>query len=450
MVRCGLDVMNSIFKYTALIALAAAVSACELSEKDKEDIGRAFNPPPEASPQPDPIIVESCYVDRFKQPEADVVKKVDLLFVTDTSSSLHDERGQIADGIDAFVRELPADVDYRIAVMLGHGSRGNHWGQIYKYKNAKLVLNSETMSLDEIRADLRSNLLNTAGDSHSDGGEMGLYSLYKSLSGGKLASIRAHGFYREDAALAVVFIADENDICAEYPAGVTPVVDPDGGEVKAKARDCAGITPAAVLGGLRELQGDRPLLVSGIVYVDPAKTPRGGENEVGYGYLDLIRLSNGIAIEMADARYREGLASIGALTTIKLSLMTEFKLSQSQVDASTIEVQVDGNTVNYTYQSPLNEVHILEGDAGGARSTVDVAYCQLKPQPTPAPEPTPAPTPVPTPAPTPTPTPAPTPTPTPAPCDPDICLPPRPSPTPVPSPTPTPCIDYDFCEGPAQ
>jgi len=43
---------------------------------------------------------------------------------------------------------------------------------------------------------------------------------------------------RPDAALAIVFVSDENDICYRYPASITPVVDGDKLEAPAFIRDC--------------------------------------------------------------------------------------------------------------------------------------------------------------------------------------------------------------------
>jgi hypothetical protein len=224
-----------------------------------------------------------CYSEKFIQPEKEILKSVDLLFVTDTSGSLDVERGAVANGIDSFVAELPLDADYQVAVMLAHGSRSNHSGRLWKHGNHPYVLNSKTMSLPEIRSHLHANLTNVSSDWHSDGGEVGLYSLQRGLDKGPLTSSRAHGFFREDAALAVVFISDENDICAKIPEGVTRVYDPDRLELSAFARDCKGVSPETVLEAVKTLQGDRPFFIGGILYNNLSTIKNNGENELGYG-----------------------------------------------------------------------------------------------------------------------------------------------------------------------
>src|SRR3954464_13220750 len=114
---------------------------------------------------------------------------------------------------------------------------------------------------------------------------------------GLLAKNRKYGFFRADAALAVVFISDENDICAKYPAGVTPVPDSWGIEPKAFKMFCGGITAEGVYSQLKKLQGDRPLAIGAIIYTGETAVPKGIQNEIGYGYTDMVRVGNGVAID---------------------------------------------------------------------------------------------------------------------------------------------------------
>ena len=60
-----------------------------------------------------------------------------------------------------------------------------------------------------------------------DGGETGLFSLNKAMGNDEYQVAQDLGFFRDDAALVVIFVADEQDICAEYPDGILPVPDPD-------------------------------------------------------------------------------------------------------------------------------------------------------------------------------------------------------------------------------
>ena len=333
---------------------------------------------------------QACFIEEHTQAPAELTKTIDILFVTDTSGSLYEERAGIAAGIDAFVTELPADVDYRIGVMLAHGDQTSWSGKLYQRGHEPVVLDSSTMDLATIREHLQVKLTQVRRDSETDGGEVGLYSMHRALRADRLAESRQAGFFRPGAALAVVYIADENDICSGQPEGVTLLPDPDGKEVPAAEKYCANVNAQSVLEELKTLQGERPLLVSGIVYNDPATVPVSGENEVGYGYLEQIELANGISIDLARGSYDVGLSQIGRLATIKLSLKTEFGLANSPVDEPTVGVTVDQVSVNHLFVEELNEVHLDKQDAGGALSKVSISYC-TKDEPEPEPSGSPPP-----------------------------------------------------------
>ena len=356
------------------IATIAFATACEPTEQAKKDIETAFTPdlPAEPSPPPAPPVQPYCYNKRTTQPEAQVTKKVDILFVPDTSGSLAEERTGIADGIDGFIQSLPADVDFQISVALAHGSLSSWVGKLYRYGNSPFVLKSSELSIAQIRGFLRDTMLRVAGDNASDGGEQGMYALQRLLAPANLAAAQAQGFFRSDAALAVVFVADENDICASFPEGYKPVPDPDGAEVKSFARDCAGITPESTLQKLKALQGQRPLVVSGIVYTDKVNYPKYGENEYGWGYMETVALSQGVSVNLANADYYNGLKQIGALTSIKLNLITEITLS-GNIDPLSVKVKVDGMEKPFNFIESTKTVHLVE--PGGAKSTVDVSWC---------------------------------------------------------------------------
>lgn len=360
-----------------------------------------------------------CFVEEFRQPTAKKYNQLDILFVTDTSGSLNEERPAIARELKEFVAQLPADINYNVALMLGHGSRGAHSSKLYKYKNDPYVLKSDELSIDEISEQLVYKMTHTKTDNFSDGGEEGLYSLQHAFDNGMKTAIGAHGFLRPEAALAVIFIADENDICAEYPAGVKPVADPDKVEPVAKTRDCEGISPARLYQTLLVHQNGRPLLVSGIIYNESSVIPKGGENEIGYGYLELIRMSGGVAVDLSGNRYHEGLAEIGSLVKDRLELVREHQIKNAdiaKIDPSTVKAFVDGREVEISYNEENGLVRLID-DAGRDNSLVEIHYClkSVEPEVEPVVDPVVDPVVEPTPEPNPTPTPEPTPAPEPDP-----------------------------------
>ena len=307
-------------------------------------------------------VERKCFHQWFLQPEENCPLKLDLLFVVDSSNSylLHEARHAIGEGIDGFLHQLEPHTDFRVAVMLGHGSKSAHTGRLWRAGTHPRVLRSDSMSNSTIREHLIANLEAPDQDPFSDGGQEGLYSFSRALDKDHLRQNREHGFFREDAALVVVFVSNENDICAQYPPGVTPVPNPNGVEAMAKARDCGRITPASVLARVKRLQGPRPFLVSGIVYNNLATYPHEGENEYGYGYLDLIALANGTSIDMADAAIERGLGTLGGVAATKIRLMTDFPLVRHHANASTIRVLVDDLPAEFTYDAEVNQVHVAQ------------------------------------------------------------------------------------------
>ncbi len=324
---------------------------------------------------PDPSFYKTCYTDSFKQASELLSKKTDILIVVDTSGSLSEERGKIATEIKALVQEIPSSVDYQIAIMPAHGSRSSLSGKLWSLQGEPLVLSSNKMSVEQISTSLGKSFLNMKGDSYSDGGEEGLFSLSQALSSNGIALARQQGFFRSDAALAVLFVADENDICYRYPEGLVRVPDPDNVEGPAFTRDCAYTTPSSVYAQLIALQQDRPLLVSGVIYTDLNTIKKYGENELGYGYLDIIALNQGIKVDLAQQSFHEGLKKIGELTQKRLQLQNRFALTHFQsIDANSLRVYIDGNLVKAEY---FEGGFQLFEQLGGPGSRIIANYCEV-------------------------------------------------------------------------
>lgn len=368
--------MKRLFRGTSVVALGLLMG-CELTLEEKGLIKEAIMEAPDGPPMVVPPTVEpECFNERFVQPEAEVTKKIDILFITDTSGSLDIERGEIANGIDAFVKELPVDTDFRIGVMLAH--EGTWSGKLYQESKEAVVLDSKKLTLTKIRDQLKTKLTKVKSENSTDGGEAGLYSFMRALDSDRLADSKAKGFFRDDAAWAFVFVSDENDICARYPAGVKPVPDSENLEVPAFKRLCGPVTPEAAYSKLNSVHHAQPFLVSGIIYNNPKTMPKSGENEFGYGYAEFISLAKGISVDMAGSHYREGLANIGRLASTKLTLIDLFTLARTEVDLTTLKTMVDGLVAPYEYRELTNQVFLPE--PGIAESIIDINYCLKVPE----------------------------------------------------------------------
>jgi hypothetical protein len=85
---------------------------------------------------------------------------------------------------------------------------------MFKY-GSDMIFSSKTMSVSSISSRLKDMVLHAPADDRGEQGEMASYSLMKGI-GANYAANQASGFFRPNAALAVVFVSDENDICAPY------------------------------------------------------------------------------------------------------------------------------------------------------------------------------------------------------------------------------------------
>lgn len=346
----------------------------------EKEIGDSFELDPKSNGS---TVNGLCYNDQYS-PEGNIIRKMDIVIVPDTSGSIVEERGAIADGFDAFLNSLPAEVDYRVGVVLGHSPRTQWSGSLYQKGTEPLVLDSQSMDTASLISALNTKMQSPATDNFSDGGEMGLHSLMRALTDNKEA-IQAEGFFREDAALAVIFVADEQDICADFPDGVIPVPDPQGGEDRSYNEYCLDgdsnltVTPQSIVDLIKEHQGDRPFVVGGVIYNNANTISLGGENEIGYGYKEAVELAGGINVDLASGDYGDGLTRLGKMAQVAVDPENSFNLKTAKVDPSTIEVLVDGQSVGYSYDGSVNQV-TLDVERGPF-SVANVKYCEKEESP---------------------------------------------------------------------
>lgn len=314
---------------------------------------------------------EKCFSETFEQPIVQT-GKVDVLFVVQTSDSIQPQRELISTQVQAFIESLPPTADFNIAVMLSHGSTSSLSGRLYRVESEPIVLKSTELANADIRTFLSQKLTQVVLDADAGGGEEGMFSLFNGITTpALLAESQGLGFFREDAALGVVFIADRRDICAIVPVGVPE--ETDSGKIAARIRDCEGLTAAGLTNRLALLKGAQAVQVSGILYADE---PAPAGKELGYGYLDVIALNAGVAIDIANDNIADGLASIAELAGQQMGGQTEFVLTHENIDPKKIIVTVNGVGATYTLNG--NVVTITSEIPAGA--TVVISYC-LKAKP---------------------------------------------------------------------
>ncbi len=243
--------------------------------------------------------------------------KIDFLFVEDASHSLDSRRSRLSEIIPQFITQIDPAIDYQIGVMLAHGGSSPHSGRLYAPMGSPLVLSSKLYRPHEVQT-LLSNTLNTIQrDVDEAYGEALLYSLSNSLTPEHLKEIRNAGFYRDNAALAIILITDDHDLC--YPTqsynstglqNFIPVTTAS--EMIGYRRYCINpstgrpsITSSKVFSWLKQFKGSKPLSLAGIVHRDGTKIPKGKVESIGYGVIELVQSDpNGILMEVADSDFR--------------------------------------------------------------------------------------------------------------------------------------------------
>ena len=372
-----------------------------------------------------------------KQPE-EISKKLDLLFVVDSSSSLDDEIKYIANGISQFVSQDFTDL--RIGVMLAHGGT-EHVGRLYNHSSSEpLILttgtgenefdisNPDTGHLELLRFKdaLNDRLTHLAGDIRSydwrgranyydSSGEVPLFSLQKGLTE-HLEENQQEGFFRDDASLAVFFVTDENDICS---ANLMPK-NPDGSIYFLQNEEQNFYNNGCLVNGenpytydkvynlLKNLKGSMPLVVSGLFYIDPASKPvtENKYNDIAYGVIDIVALSHNIdvdyddydpniisqlAIEIApigdetdnevSERIAHRMGDLGELVYNKIVLQNSFDLKIKkgfELVPKSVVVTVDGlvtpSTSQFDPHSSRATVFVEAGQQGAAGSHIVINY----------------------------------------------------------------------------
>ena len=391
-----------IVPFMVLLVGVSIVTGCgksvQLGEKAAPD------PLPVLPPTVTQPILKSCAeADRkhwsFVQPGPTETRRVDLLFVVDTSSSLEGERDQIAASIPSFVSKLKLGSDLRIAVMLAHGGASPLSGRLYSNFGAAKVIDALTLPINEVKTILGNNLRKVTKDEDEANGELLMYSLKRSLEPDRVAEIQAQGFYRPDAALSVVFVTDENDGCfspKDHGFTTFPDYKPSVGglEETAYKRYCG--LPLEVTGdyyewmdqALRAFKGKMPVHLGAITHVDPSKVPFTPTNEdsLGHGVIELIAKDpGGVLMDIADTSYDSGLEQLGDVVSQgQVNLFTHFQLSGGPLiwEASLLAT-VDAVKVSPKYNALDSSVDLLLSEAGRSGSQVDVSACLLGSKPSP-------------------------------------------------------------------
>lgn len=324
-----------------------------------------------------------CTVDNFQQPDAQNFAKADILFVQDTSGSMKDEWQRVALNIQHLMQQLPAGVDVRLGVILAHV--GQKSGQLFAGKNQPKVLSNQNMTNAQIGASLVATF--AAGSQQTDPalGEAAFHSLNDAITK-RLKDNQKAGFFRPDAALAIVFMSDEHEIGFPFPQFQAPGLPPRCDEYwedrfKRDYYDSQGLTLDVLISRLKKLKGEAPITTHAFVNITREDLFRNNDpnasclyDTLGYGYFEMIQKTEGVLFSIQDDR-TEGMIRIGRSVSDGLELIHDFRLSKpaDKVDPATIKAAVDGVRKPHAYDAPANLVHL--DDAGTFGSKIRIEHC---------------------------------------------------------------------------
>lgn len=142
----------------------------------------------------------SDQTDTFVQKAA---ARIDILWVVDNSPSMLQEQNDLAANFDSFIQFIDeSDVDYQIGVISTDLDLAGHQGQL---QGNPTIITRDTQP-DPASAFSQNIRVGTGGA----GNERGLEAAYHALSEPLISGANA-GFLRSDAALAIIFVSDEDD-----------------------------------------------------------------------------------------------------------------------------------------------------------------------------------------------------------------------------------------------
>lgn len=333
-----------------------------------------------------------CTVDRFKQPDAPpVAKKIDVLFVMDTSESMERHWQLIAAKIDSLTLQFPKGQDFRIAVILGNIEKNT--GVLFSAPGQPKVLDGLKLNNAQIMASLKKTFSNALIYDNTDwigAGEALFYSLHAAATT-KASAIQKQGFFRPDASLNVVFMSDDAEESYPYPSKqIWNLPNKCNWAHHERMRKTyyvpRKIDADTTYTALRKLKGDMPLVTNAFVNITRADVMTGNKEDAhciydtaGFGYFDIVKRSGGVLWSIHRDRSL-GLQAVGRMARVRNDIVHDFHLSKpsEKVDPASIRADVDGGTVDHTYRADTNVVHLE--NAGKAGSSVEIAHCEPVPQ----------------------------------------------------------------------
>ncbi|MCB0410879.1 MAG: hypothetical protein KDD22_00015 [Bdellovibrionales bacterium] len=334
--------------------------------------------------------------------------KLDVLFMVDTSASLYPEYARIASNISSFVRALPTETDLRFAMITGHGPElgamvdNQVWfGKFWTFPSTSGGEDQPVIPAGHLESDSSDSFTGSFFNEKISMNRLSEWLLTKFKGGvhrdhiphdkseaqGEALLANLNHFLktefhqnslmpRSDAALAIIFISDENDVCVDYQdyktlsqewmaKGKGPIrphyaTSKTGTDPSGITRDIhehnAYMSKNICFDGSQRIRYDlvgerlrklyntespdgRPVIVSGILHRTNEEIPASNDKyandrEMGLGYIDLIETFGGKAFPLSSTDSGKKLADIGDLSKFRMSYenIIPLKLNGKRLD----------------------------------------------------------------------------------------------------------------------
>lgn len=303
-------------------------------------------------------------VDTFEQASG---QRVDVLFVVDNSGSMQDEQDNLADNFANFIRGADQfENDFQIGVVTTDLESNGHQGRL---QGDPRIIRRGPDAEAQFQRNVR---VGADGSGQEPGLEAAKRALSNPLAFDTGVACRAdadcvepdrcvegvcggynRGFVREDAALVLVFVSDEED---QSPGTLDFYVD----------------FFKNIKGFRNEAQFAAHAIVGAVNGQAAECATNNGNADAGRRYVEVANRTNGDVYSICDANFGDSLRRIGEDA---FGLPVQFFLSRPAV-AATVEVSVDGQARadGWVYDPPSNSVVFDADRVPQAGSTITVEY----------------------------------------------------------------------------
>lgn len=149
----------------------------------------------------------------WNQPKEAGAVRPEILFVVDTSGSMSDEKDALVNALGNWLENLRDQNIEDFCVDVMESAYGSNAGVLRAASGNDKCLCTDKYTIDQIVSKFRANINSISFNGGA--GEAGIYSAYEALNNAdKLAANQDAGCFRNDHALAVIFMTDENDMGA--------------------------------------------------------------------------------------------------------------------------------------------------------------------------------------------------------------------------------------------